>query len=95
MLGATAHPATGTPQGASDMFVIVGLRNRTRTVDRGRFRCPNEGGDRTYHHERSRRWFTLFLLPLIPLGSAAEWVHCDGCGVRYGTDVVRRHPAGR
>lgn len=75
------------------MFFILGLRTRTSTVDDGIFRCPNEGGDREYRHRRARRWFTVFFVPLIPLGTKGEWVRCTSCGARYGTDVVRRHPA--
>lgn len=77
------------------MFFIVGLKSRTKTVETGRFRCPNEGADRAYRHLRARRWFTLFFIPLIPLGTQGEWVRCDSCGAQYGPDVIRRHPAGR
>lgn len=77
------------------MFFIVGIRSRRTTVGTGRFRCPNEGGDRPYHHVRARRWLTLFFIPLIPLGTQAEWVRCDGCGATYGPDVLHRHPIER
>ena len=73
------------------MFFIAGLKTRNSTVDRGRFRCPNEGAERGYRHVRARRWFTLFFIPLIPLGTNGEWVRCEGCGAIYGPDVVRRH----
>lgn len=75
------------------MFFILGITSRTSTVGTGLFRCPSEGADRRYHHERARRWFTLFFIPLIPLGSQSEWVRCDGCGARYGSDALTRHPA--
>lgn len=76
------------------MFVIVGLKSRRSTVDTGRFHCPNEDATRPYHHQRLRRWFTLFLVPIIPLDRQGEWVQCDGCGATSGTDVLARHPAG-
>ena len=75
------------------MFFILGLRSRTSTVDRGQFRCPNEGADRPYRHERARRWFTVFFLPLVPLGSQGERVQCQSCGATFGPDVLARHPA--
>lgn len=75
------------------MFFIAGLTTRDKTVDRGRFRCPNEDAERRYRHVRSRRWFTLFFIPLLPLNTQSERVRCDGCGTIYGPDVVRHHPA--
>lgn len=77
------------------MFVIAGLRARNTTAGTGVFWCPNEGGDRRYHRMRSRRWFTLFFVPLIPLGQHREWVRCAACGATYDTDVLARHPAAR
>jgi hypothetical protein len=75
------------------MFFIAGLKSRTKTVAEGRFRCPNEGADRPYRHLHARRWFTLFFIPLLPLGTQGEWVRCGGCGAQYGPDVTARHPA--
>ncbi|HEX6254315.1 MAG TPA: hypothetical protein VFZ70_00755 [Euzebyales bacterium] len=75
------------------MFFILGIRSRTTTVARGRFRCPNESTERRFDHLRARRWFTVFFLPVIPLGTHGEWVRCSGCGARYGPDVVVRHRA--
>ena len=75
------------------MFWILGLKTRQSTVERGRFRCPNEGATRPYRHLRARRWFTVFFLPLVPLDRQGEWVQCDGCGATYGPDVLVRHPA--
>ena len=77
------------------MFFILGLKTRLSTIDTGMFRCPNEGGDRAYRHVRARRWFTLFFLPVIPLGTQGEWVRCQGCGTQYGPDVVDRYRAGQ
>jgi len=75
------------------MFFIIGLTTRTATVDSGMFFCPNEGGNRAYRHLRMRRWFTLFFLPLIPLGQQGELVECQSCGVAYDPDVIRRSRA--
>jgi hypothetical protein len=77
------------------MFFIVGLRLRHSTAGTGTFRCPNERGDRSYERVRARRWFTLFFIPLIPLGTRREWVRCRGCGAAYGPDVLAHRAAGR
>ena len=77
------------------MFVIAGLKTRISNIGSGRFHCPNEGADRPYGRRRARRWITLFFVPIIPLGRKGEWVQCRGCGVRYGPDVLQRHPSSR
>jgi hypothetical protein len=75
------------------MFFIAGLTTRTKTVDGGEFFCPNEQGTRRYRLLQLRRWFTLFFIPLIPLGQQGEWVECDGCGTTYDPGVVAQRPA--
>lgn len=75
------------------MFFIAGLTSRVKTVDAGEFFCPNEQGNRHYQHLEQRRWFTLFFIPLIPLGGRGAWVRCDGCGATYDPSVLQQHPA--
>lgn len=75
------------------MFFIIGTRSREKTLEAGRFHCPNEGADRAFLHQQARRWFTVFFVPLIPLGKQAEWVRCQSCGATYGPDVLARHPS--
>ena len=77
------------------MFLIAGLTTRNSTVDTGTFHCPVEGGTRRYRRMRARRWFTVFFIPLFPLGQRREWLQCLGCGSVIGTDVLDRQPTGR
>lgn len=70
------------------MFLLFGLTTRRSMIGQGDFACPNEGGLRPYLHERSRRWFTLFFLPVLPLGQGQEWVRCASCGATYDPDVA-------
>lgn len=70
------------------MFVLFGLTSRRKTVESGQFHCPNEGASRPFRHEQARRWFTLFFIPLIPLGTQGEWVSCRSCGATYPPDVL-------
>ena len=75
------------------MFFLFGLKTRRSTVDSGQFHCPNEGATRPFRHDRFRRWFTLFFIPVLPLTKQGERVQCQGCGATYGPDVLTRHPA--
>lgn len=58
------------------------------TLGEGTFHCPTCGGDRPYRHKAGRRWFTLFFLPVIPLGRVGEMVRCGTCRTRYDPRVL-------
>lgn len=36
------------------------------------------------------RWFTVFFLPLVPLGQQGEWVQCQSCGATYDPALVQQ-----
>jgi zinc-ribbon family/Tellurite resistance protein TerB len=74
--------------------IIFGLSVfRFGLIGTGRFHCPNCGGDRNYQHKRLRRFFTLFFLPVIPLGTVGEVVTCQTCRKRFDPAVLRRPTA--
>jgi hypothetical protein len=75
------------------MFFIAGLTARMKMVASGQFFCPREQGHRPYQHLQQRRWFTLFFIPLIPLGQPREWLVCQGCGTTYDPNVLQQYPA--
>jgi hypothetical protein len=70
------------------MLLIFGLRVYFRTIGDGTFHCQRCGGDRHYRHRVGRRWFHLFFIPLIPLGTAGEHIQCTQCGTRYSTGAL-------
>ena len=70
------------------MFFIFGLGARNKTIARGTFFCPREGGDREYEHKMARRWFTLFFIPLIPLKELGDFVECQSCRATYYPNVL-------
>jgi hypothetical protein len=71
------------------MFLVFGLSVFFRTVGEGVFHCQNCGGDRGYRRRTGRRWFTLFFLPVIPLGRIGAIVECRTCRTRYQTTALR------
>lgn len=77
-----------TPSG--DHVIIFGLSVfYIGLIGKGQFHCPNCGGDREYTHKRARRFFTLFFLPVIPLGTVGEAVRCATCRKRFDPAVLR------
>lgn len=71
------------------MILIWGLRSRAKTLSTGQFFCPKCGTDRSYVLQQIRRWFTLFFIPLFPVGKpAGEQVKCSTCGTRFAPAVL-------
>jgi hypothetical protein len=71
------------------VILIFGIRDRLCTIGSGRFRCPHCGVDRDYELRGARRWFTLFFLPIVPLGAARPLgVRCASCGASFAPSVL-------
>ncbi len=72
------------------MFLIFGFRSRASNISEGEFFCPHCGADRHYVLQRLRQWFTLFFLPIFPIGgSKGEQVKCQTCGTTYRPEVLQ------
>jgi rubredoxin len=71
------------------VLIIFGFRTRPSTVSEGNFYCPRCGADRHYALQRFRKWFTLFFLPVFPIGKAVgEQVKCQTCGTAFRPEVL-------
>jgi hypothetical protein len=70
------------------LLIIFGLRVLYHTVGQGMFHCQRCGGDREYARRAGRRWFTLFLIPVIPLNWVGEHVRCTVCRTCYRVEVL-------
>lgn len=60
-------------------MIIFGTRGVNKTIERGVFDCPQCERDCDYNYIQVKRYFTLYFIPLIPLGSAGEYVECLDC----------------
>jgi hypothetical protein len=71
------------------VFLIWGFRSRAKTMSEGTFFCPKCGADRGYVLQTIRRWFTLFFIPVAPIGKVlAEQVKCTTCNTCYRPAVL-------
>lgn len=73
-------------------MIIFGTRNRFKTIGSGQFYCPHCQAQRTYEHKQAKRYFTLYFVPLIPMGDLGEFVECQTCHITYKTDVLSIEP---
>ena len=69
-------------------MIIYGYRNREKELGTGNFYCSSCQVQRAYRHKKIVRYFTLFFIPLFPLGTLSEYVECQSCGRTYKTDVL-------
>lgn len=60
-------------------MIIFGTRGVRFTMDQGSFNCPQCGPNRSYKHKKVTRFFTLYFIPVIPLGRIGEYVECQNC----------------
>ena len=49
-------------------MIIFGTRGVKSTLSQGQFDCPQCGSNRAYKHKKVTRFFTLYFIPVIPLG---------------------------
>lgn len=73
-------------------MIIFGTTTIRTTPQTGSFSCPRCSMQRTYRHKRANRFFTLYFIPLIPLGTAGEWIECASCGGTFGVEVLSYNP---
>jgi len=75
-------------------MIIFGTTTLKSTKATGQFNCPRCSMPRTYAHKKANRFFTLYFIPLIPMGSVGEYIECFSCGGTYGVEVLQYNPQG-
>ncbi len=69
-------------------MIIFGTRVSASPRDVGDFACPRCQSMQPYQEFVNRRWFTLYFIPVIPMGTAGEYVQCFGCGSQFDPQVL-------
>ncbi len=69
-------------------MIIFGTRGVKSTKATGNFNCPQCETSRSYRHRKVTQFFTLYFIPLIPLGSKGEYVECNHCKGTFITRVL-------
>lgn len=64
------------------MFVLFGFRSMVRTLAMATFTCRTTNQPAAHRLFRSTRWFTLFFIPVIPVGRRYV-LTCTACGQSY------------
>ncbi|TVQ29917.1 MAG: zinc-ribbon domain-containing protein [Phycisphaeraceae bacterium] len=74
-------------------MIIWGSRGVTSIKARTRFICPVCQCESACDHKRVRRFFTLYFIPIIPLGTHSEYVECKKCGKAFEPEALAHDPA--
>ena len=61
-------------------------------MDSGDFLCPQCATNRNYKHKKVTRFFTLYFIPLIPLGQIGDYVGCQTCKCTFVSRVLEYNP---
>jgi len=69
-------------------MIVFGTRGVKSTIKSGDFHCPQCQQRRSYRHRKVRRFFTLYFIPLIPLGKASEYVECESCKASFISRIL-------
>ena len=60
-------------------FIIFGTRGIRSTIKEGQFACPQCASQQPYKHKKVTQFFTLYFIPLIPLGKKGDYIECQKC----------------
>lgn len=69
-------------------MIFYGWRTTESSVGEGVFGCPTCRSPQRFRHLTLERWFTLYFIPLIPLGRVGEQVECQGCHSRFTPEAL-------
>ena len=69
-------------------MIIFGTRVKYKTIGEGQFFCPKCQQTRAYVHKKASRYFALYFVPLVPMGSLGEYVECQTCHTTFKPDVL-------
>jgi transcription elongation factor Elf1 len=67
-------------------MIIWGFRSRGKALGQRMLNCPNCHRDAMTAAYQSRRWFTLFFIPVFPIGAKRTLARCGLCGYQYQVD---------
>jgi transcription elongation factor Elf1 len=69
-------------------MIIFGTRAKTKDLDAGQFFCPHCQEMRQYVRKQARPYFTLYFLPVFPVGKGSEFVECQTCHLAFEPGVL-------
>lgn len=69
-------------------MIILGATPRYKTIGKGQFYCPHCGATTLYERKKATRYFTLYFIPIFPMGEMGEVVQCQTCHTIFEPGVL-------
>jgi hypothetical protein len=73
-------------------MIIFGTKPRMKTIGSGTFYCPRCQTNRQYELKQGKNYFTLYFVPIFPVGDLGELVECQTCHMTFKSDVLKLKP---
>jgi hypothetical protein len=67
------------------MFFLIGVRTKAKAIAQVDRQCTKCARTTIQTAVETRRWLTLFFIPVIPLGGPTRVVRCNICGLTLKT----------
>jgi hypothetical protein len=84
------HERSSAVEALEATMIIFGIDSKQQAKAAGQFHCPVCDQRRTYARLQQTRRFTLFFIPVVPLGSRQLGrVVCTQCGSEFDQSQVR------
>jgi len=63
------------------MFFLIGVRTKAKPTAQVERPCTKCARNTVQTAVESKKWLTLFFIPVVPLGGATRFVKCNLCGL--------------
>jgi len=73
-------------------MIIFGTKPRMKTIASGTFFCPKCQTTRDYERKKGKNYFTLYFVPIFPVGDLGEFVECQTCHLTFNVDILNLKP---
>ena len=74
------------------LMIIYGTRGKSIPIEDGEFFCPRCDSEQEYRHFAVKNYFTLYFIPIFPIGGGDEYVECTGCSQTWSPDILHFDP---
>lgn len=70
-------------------MIIWGSKGRKIIGKTGHFFCPACKADQPYKPVKWSKYFTLYFIPIFPMETLSEYIHCEGCNGDFNPIVLQ------
>jgi hypothetical protein len=63
------------------MFFLIGVRTKAKAIAQVERPCTKCARNTVQTAVETKKWLTLFFIPVVPLGGSTRFVKCNLCGL--------------